>query len=111
MQTDAQLTSGPFPPRKTTLERHEIACFHASGFPAQLALARWRHGGDLPHLHPGVPALRAAHFDSARRDFQAWLEGGGIHAADVQTADDAPAPQAARTLHQDGTRQVGTCDR
>ena len=91
------------------MERHEIACFHASGFPAQLALARWQYGGDTPHLHPGVPALCAAHYASARRDFQAWLEGGGFHAADVQTADDAPAVQASRPLPRGGARQVGTC--
>lgn len=87
MHTDAQLTNEPFPPRNNIADRHRIAQFHVSGFPAQLALARWQHGGETPHLHPGVPALRAAFYAAARHDFQAWLACGGFHAADDQAAD------------------------
>jgi hypothetical protein len=48
-------------------------------FPARLALARWTSGGNIPHLRgqSHLP-LRAAWFDRAQRDFQAWLEQGGF---------------------------------
>ena len=112
MHTDAQLTDGPFQPRKDSAERHAIARFHVSQFPARLALARWQNGGDQPHLHPGVPALRAAFYEGTRRDFQAWLECGGFHAADFQTADDtpAPAPRKSQPVPDGDTQQVGTCN-
>ncbi|UVW27937.1 hypothetical protein [Massilia sp. H6] len=95
VHTDAQLTSGPLPPQKTTVEQLGIARFHASGLLAQLALSRWQHGGDSPHLHPGVPALRAAHYHSAQSDFLAWLESGGLHAAETAPGRSAPASLSA----------------
>ena len=78
MHTDTQPTQGPFPPATTPAERHQIARFHAAMFPTRLALSRWQHGGHIPHLHYGAPALRAAWYATARRDFQAWLDRGGF---------------------------------
>lgn len=108
MYTDAQLTDGPFQPHNNTAERHKIARFHASGFPAQLALARWQYGGEAPHLHPGVPALRAAFYEAARHDFQAWLECGGFHAAELPAPDEAPIPRKSQPVPDGDTQQVGT---
>ena len=116
VHTDAQLTNESFPPRNNTADRHRLAQFYVSGFPAQLALARWQYGGETPHLHPGVPALRAAFYAAARHDFQAWLECGGFHAADDQAAD---APVSGHTFHpttsqavRDGdAQQVDACNR
>lgn len=101
MHTNAHLTSGSFTPQKTTVEQHGIDCYHAFGLSAQLALARWQYGGDTPHLHPGVPALRAAHYASARRDLHAWLANGGFHAAEAHPTDDG-TPHASRAPHADG---------
>ncbi len=113
VHTDAQLTDGPFQPQNDTAERHMIARFHASGFPAQLALARWQYGGEAPHLHPGVPALRAAFYEAARHDFQAWLECGGFQAAEVLERDSPLVnqvipPKTSQPVPDGDTQQVGT---
>ena len=110
MHTDAQLTNGPFPPNNKHADRHTIARLHASGFPARLALARWQYGGEAPHLHPGVPALRAAFYAGARRDFQAWLECGGFHAAYLAAPDQAPPSRKSQPVPDGDTQQVGTCN-
>jgi hypothetical protein len=59
--------------------RLALARSQCSQFPTRLALARWTCGGSVPHLNSEVsPPLRAAWFDRAQRDFQAWLEQGGF---------------------------------
>jgi len=78
VHTKAQPTDGTFPPASNPAERYDIARSHAALFPTRLALARWQHGGHLPHLETGAPALRAAWFANAQRDLQAWLDRGGF---------------------------------
>ena len=92
MHTDTQPTDGPFPPAAKHVEGSPIATIHAAQFPARLALARWQYGGDTPHLHPGVPALRAAFYEGVRLEFQAWLESGGFHGLDEAPAEKDALP-------------------
>jgi len=84
---------------------------HSSLFPAQLALARWMYGGDVPHVHSCTHHMaRAAWYDEAQARFQAWIEAGGFHLHDPDHADSvtqdashehrpaaAPAPAAEAT--------------
>jgi hypothetical protein len=59
--------------------RLSLARSQCAQFPTRLALARWTRGGNTPHLQANAKApLRAAWFDRAQRDFQAWLEQGGF---------------------------------
>ena len=107
MHTNAQPTDDLLPPAPTLAERRQTARFHAALFPTRLALARWQHGGHLPHLHGGEPALRAAWFATARRDFQAWLDRGGFSQHDDALLldacpDDSPVPDG-------DTERLGTC--
>jgi len=110
VHTDAQTPQGPLPLAVDPDQRRSMARFHAALFPTRLALARWQHGGHIPHLHNGAPALRAAWYGSARRDFQAWLDRGGF-------SQHEEAPQAARPpevdqlrpARDDDTQFLGTC--
>jgi hypothetical protein len=80
---------------------------HSSLFPAQLALARWMYGGDVPHVHSCTHHIaRAAWYDQAQARFQAWIDAGGFQSlapdhtdsaipdasADCRPAADTPAP-------------------
>lgn len=105
VHTDAQPTDGPLPLAVDPAERRQIARLHAALFPTRLALARWQHGGHIPHLHHGAPALRAAWYANARRDFQAWLDRGGFS----QYEDAAPARTTNCQPVPDGDAQIGTC--
>lgn len=107
MHTNAQATDDLFPPAPTPAERRQTARIHAALFPTRLALARWQHGGHLPHLHGGEPALRAAWFATSRRDFQAWLDRGGFSQHDdVLPLDASPVDSPV----PDGdTERLGTC--
>jgi len=59
--------------------RLSLARSQCARFPVRLALARWTSGGNVPHLRGQTDLpLRAAWFDRAQRDFQAWLEQGGF---------------------------------
>ena len=59
--------------------RLSLARSQCAQFPTRLALARWTRGGNTPHLQSAARLpLRAAWFDRAQRDFQAWLEQGGF---------------------------------
>lgn len=107
MHTEAQPTDGLFPPAPTPAERRQLARSHAALFPTRLAIARWQHGGHLPHLHGGEPALRAAWFAAARRDFQAWLDRGGFSQHE-DAAVPAPCPQDSPVPDSD-TQHLGTC--
>jgi hypothetical protein len=64
---------------------------HAATFPARLALARWTHGGDTPHLRLAAhdAPTRAGWFDRAQDGFQAWLEAGGFHQSELDGLDNA----------------------
>lgn len=113
MHTEAQPTDDLFPPAPTPAERRQLARHHAALFPTRLALARWQHGGHLPHLHSGFPALRAAWYGTARRDFQAWLDRGGFtqhedHDNQGSQAD-AALPMPAVPVRGDDTRHLGSC--
>jgi hypothetical protein len=59
----------------------KVAEEYAAIFPTRLALARWTRGGDIPHVHCFEHQLpmRAAWYAQAQRQFQAWLEAGGLH--------------------------------
>jgi hypothetical protein len=66
-----------------------VAEQHASLFPTQLALARWMHGGDIPHVHASECAMpmRARWYRQTQDRFQAWLDAGGFHRADDAQLD------------------------
>ena len=87
-----------------------MARFHAALFPTRLALSRWQHGGHIPHLHYGAPALRAAWYATARRDFQAWLDRGGFSQYE-DAPRELPAPRIAgcQPVCDGDTQQIGTC--
>jgi hypothetical protein len=61
-----------------------VAEQHASLFPTRLALARWMHGGDIPHVPASDCAMpvRAAWYTQIQDHFQSWLDAGGFHRAD-----------------------------
>lgn len=88
--------------------RQLLASCHAALFPTRLALARWRHGGDVPHLHEGNPLLRASWYAHATRDFQAWLDRGGFAQHETVCHPLAP-PETARPALDGGTQHLGTC--
>ena len=63
---------------------------HAALFPAQLALARWMHGGDVPHVFACSRSIgRAAWYAEAQAQFQSWLDAGGFHQAEADGTDSA----------------------
>lgn len=109
MHTDAQPTDGKLSEAVDPAERAEIARFHAALFPTRLALSRWQHGGHIPHLHHGAPALRAAWYAAARRDFQAWLDRGGFSQHEEAPAAPSLLQLASSEPREGGTRQIGTC--
>ncbi len=88
-----------------------MARFHAALFPTRLALSRWQHGGNIPHLHHGAPALRAAWYAASRRDFQAWLDRGGFSQyEDLPRALPAPRIVGCQPVLDGDARQIGTCN-
>jgi hypothetical protein len=110
VHTNAQPTDGPLPFAVDPDERHQIARYHAALFPTRLALSRWQYGGHIPHLHHGAPALRAAWYATARRDFQAWLDRGGFSQYEEAPASARPVQFPHCQPVPDGdTQQVGTC--
>ena len=110
MHTDAQPTQAPLPFAADPDEREQIARLHAALFPTRLALSRWQHGGNIPHLHYGAPALRAAWYATARRDFQAWLDRGGFSQYEEAPQASRPPEIAVCPPVPDGdAQQVGTC--
>lgn len=73
-----QYDSTPFP--SATSGDTAQANAHAALFPAQLALARWMHGSDVPHVFACSRSIgRAAWYAEAQTQFQAWLDAGGFH--------------------------------
>jgi hypothetical protein len=63
-----------------TNRRAAVARDQAALLPTRLALARWAHGGDVPHVFgAGGRPPRALWYAQAERDFQCWLEAGGLH--------------------------------
>ncbi|QOY93636.1 hypothetical protein IM543_19130 [Massilia sp. UMI-21] len=107
MHIDTQPTAGPLQLAVDPAERRQIARTQAACFPTRLALSRWQYGGHIPHLHHGAPALRAAWYAAARRDFQAWLDRGGF----CQYEDTAPAAamDACRPAADGDAEHIGTC--
>jgi len=79
-------------PSSLRAARLALARSQCAQFPTRLALARWTSGGNVPHLRGnGNPPLRAAWFDRAQRDFQAWLEQGGFVQHEDSMSDDGAA--------------------
>jgi len=77
-----QGNSTPFP--SATSGDAPAANAHAALFSAQLALARWMHGGDVPHVFACSRSIgRAAWYAEAQAQFQSWLDAGGFHQAEV----------------------------
>jgi len=110
VHTDAQPTQAALPLAVDPDERRQLARYHAALFPTRLALARWRHGGHIPHLHMGAPALRAAWYASARRDFQAWLDRGGFSQhEEAPQALHPPLVGPLRPARDGDAQQLGTC--
>jgi len=80
--------STPFP--SATSDDAPVANAHAALFPAQLALARWMHGGDVPHVFACARSIgRAAWYAEAQARFQSWLDAGGFHQSEAGAADSA----------------------
>jgi hypothetical protein len=77
-----------------------VAEQHASLFPTQLALARWTNGGDIPHVHASerTTPMRAGWYADQQEQFQAWLDAGGFHLAELACLDCA-------TNENDGLRR------
>ena len=110
MHTNAQTTDGTLPLAVDPAERRQIARTHAALFPTRLALSRWQYGGHIPHLHHGAPALRAAWYANARRDFQAWLDRGGFSQYEESPVASCPVRTALCKPACDGdTQQIGRC--
>ena len=110
MHTDAQPTDGVLPQAVDPAERRQMARLHAAMFPTRLALSRWQHGGHIPHLHHEAPALRAAWYATARRDFQSWLDRGGFSQYEEAPATPRPPHGPYCPLVPDGdAQQLGTC--
>lgn len=86
---------------------------HSSLFPTRLALARWMYGGDVPHVYACTRHIaRAAWYDQAQQDFQAWIEAGGFHLTELVHTDSAIDEDAAHSRrhgdasHGDARRAV-----
>lgn len=75
-----------------------IAQQYKAILPAQLALARWTRGGNLPHIAATarLPAQRAAWYDQLQHDLLAWFTAGGFHAP-VAGVDAEVAPERAQS--------------
>jgi len=85
-----------------TSSETKVAQEYAALFPTRLALARWTRGGDIPHVHcfeHQVP-MRAAWYEQGQRQFQAWLEAGGVHQADHDGADGVVAETAQQPAYR-----------
>jgi hypothetical protein len=112
VHTDTQPTQASLSLAVDPDERRQLARFHAALFPTRLALARWQHGGNLPHMggSHATPALRAAWYATARRDFQAWLDRGGFSQHEEAPQALRPPPLTPLVPARDGdTQQLGTC--
>jgi hypothetical protein len=109
VHTDAKTTDGKLSEAVDPAERAQIARFHAALFPTRLALSRWQHGGHIPHLHHGAPALRAAWYAAARRDFQAWLDRGGFSQHEDAPVAPSALPIACSDTPGSDARQIGSC--
>lgn len=73
----------------------KVAQEYAAIFPTRLALARWTHGGDIPHVHCFEHQLpmRAGWYGQAQRQFQSWLEAGGFHQPELDSTDSVNADE------------------
>jgi hypothetical protein len=83
VQIQQEQNSYPFPAGTSTEQAYQpAAAEYVAIFPTRLALARWMRGGDIPHVFSSTRnvSLRAAWYAQAQRDFQSWLEDGGLHA-------------------------------
>ena len=112
MQNKAQPTNGTFPPASDPAERQENARFHAAMFSTQLALARWQNGSAVLQVQAGAPALRAAWYATAERDFQAWLDRGGFCQHDELLPLIPPSPPNPAfwvAPRAGGLQQLGAC--
>jgi len=79
---------------------------HSSLFPTRLALARWMYGGEVPHVYACTRHIgRAAWYDQAQQDFQAWIDAGGFHRPELVHTDSAIEEDAAHgRRHSDPPR-------
>lgn len=111
MNDDLDTGHGKLSAAEAHQARQRIASSHAALFPTRLALARWRNGGDVPHLQEGSPPLRAAWFAHAMREYQTWLDRGGFAQHDdfCPLSSPPPAPEPARPALDGDAQHLGTC--
>jgi len=84
-----QSDSNPSPSAVTSGDA-PVAHAHSALFPAQMALARWMYGGDVPHDFACTRSIgRAAWYAEAQGQFQAWLDAGGFHHPELDGTDSA----------------------
>lgn len=76
-----------------------IAQQYKAVLPAQLALARWTRGGNIPHIAATarLPARRAAWYDQLQHNLLAWFAAGGFHEP-VAGVDADVAPEPAQSV-------------
>jgi hypothetical protein len=81
------LSTSPAP--AATNRQAKVARDQAALLPTRLALARWAHGGDVPHVFAAANRpSRALWYAQAERDFQCWLEAGGLHQLGGEGSED-----------------------
>ena len=91
MQIEKKQNTGTLPLSAVTSCAMKVAHDYAAAFPTRLALARWTHGGDIPHsrLAAQDAPTRAGWYDRTQHGFQGWLEAGGFHQPELDDLDSA----------------------
>ena len=93
-----QNLDGMHRPEMTRFDRSSMSLEQSALFATRLALARWTHGGDKPHLGQSTSnsaARRAIWYAQVQQNFQAWLEDGGFHRSDEVATVAAANPSGA----------------
>ena len=93
MQIEKKQHRSTSPEPDATSSHAKVAPDQAALFPTRLALARWTQGGDIPHLFAAdVCTPRALWYAQAQRDFQSWLEAGGLQQDSAEDGATALVP-------------------
>ena len=91
MQTKNKQRPGIVPTPEAANRDARVAQRYKAILPARLALMRWTHGGNIPHIAATarLPAQRAAWYDQLQRDLLAWFAAGGFHAPAAASSGEA----------------------